>query len=175
MSGCSLFRLSLAVAACLPAMSVTAQERPAPTCAGDSAFAQFDYLLGEWDVFRGEHKTAVVRWERVLNGCGVAEVWTSTTPGRGDGLGLLTYSRLRKSPTYYWISDTGGNTVYVMAEAKPNDITFLTETPHPSGTGTRARRFRLALQADGTLLERSLASDNGGSYEPEFELIWKRR
>lgn len=152
----------------------TAQDSPAKPCAEDPLFAQFDYLLGTWDVLRQGRKTAQVRWEKALNGCGITEHWTSVNPGRGDGLGLMTYSRLRGSPTYYWISDNGGNTSYVAAEARPNDITFLTQTPHPSGTGTRARRFQLASQPDGTILERSLASDNGGPFQPEFELIWHR-
>lgn len=161
----------LVLAAASPAAS---QENAAPSCAEDPLFSQFDYLLGTWDVHRQGRKIAQVHWEKALNGCGITEQWVSINPGRGDGLGLMTYSRLRSSPTYYWISDSGGNTVYVAAEVGPNDITFLTETPHPSGTGTRARRFQLALQPDGTVLERSTASDNGGPYEPEFELTWRR-
>jgi len=179
LTACAMLPLSLGYSATaqVPALQAPA---PPPTpaaqpCAPDPMFSQFDYLLGVWDVLSAGRKTAQVAWEKALSGCGLTERWVSVTPGSGDGLGLMTYSRLRRSPTYYWISDTGGNTIYTIAEVKPNDITFLTEAPHPSGTGTRARRFQLALQADGTILEKSVASDNGGPFQPEFTLLWIRR
>ncbi|VWX53995.1 hypothetical protein [Novosphingobium sp. 9U] len=142
-------------------------------CADDPHYRQMDFLVGSWDVSSHGEKTAEVTWSRELDGCGLHEVWKAA-PGR-SGMGMMSYAPLRDSLTYYWVSETGANNVYSQAEARPNDLTFLIETRHPSGTGKRARRFRLALQQDGTVLEDSRFSDNGAPYQPEFQLVWTRK
>lgn len=189
-------RLSMAVSAAVSAVALTAAApvwaqtpanaqasaqaappaaRPAPPpCLGDPLFEQFNFLLGKWDVFRGETRTAEVIWTREYGGCAFVEVWNAAIPGRQSGLGLVTYSRLRGTPTYYYVGDQGGNTVSVRAETGPDDVIFIIEQPSTQGEGTRTRRFQLVLQPDGSILEHSTASENGGPYELEFQLVWRK-
>lgn len=151
------------------------QTPPAPPCAQDPNFAQFEFLVGEWEVFGKGQKSAEVSWQRTLNGCGLQQKWTSARPGGQNGVGLMTYSRLRSSPSYYYVGDQGSNTISDRAEVKSNDLTFLIRFPSPTGKGERTRRFRLTLQADGSILESSMASDAGGPWQPEFELVWRKK
>ena len=60
-----------------------AQEVPSCT---QSAYRQFDFWVGEWDVVdtRGQ-PAGVNRIEKTLNGCALHETWTSAGLARGIG------------------------------------------------------------------------------------------
>ncbi|SEL60820.1 hypothetical protein SAMN05428989_2051 [Pseudoxanthomonas sp. GM95] len=157
--------------------SASAQTAPPapPACAADPNYRQLDYLVGHWDAFKTDgSKTAEVILEPALDGCTVTFAWKPVVATAQTGTGFFTYSRLRKSPMFLYAGNKGGDTAALKAEAKPNDITFLIEYPSASGTGTTVRRFRLALQADGSMLETSHISDNGAPFKPSFEAHWKK-
>jgi len=146
-----------------------------PLCTDDQNFQQLGYLVGHWDVYntKGE-KAAEVTWQWEFKSCGLQETWQALLPAGQSGMGLMTYSTLRGTPTYYYVGDRAINTLSDQAEVKPNDLTFLVHFPSPIGHGLRTRHFRLALQPDGTILESSTASEDGGPFKPEFEMTWKR-
>jgi hypothetical protein len=149
---------------------------PPPACAADPDYRQLDYLVGHWDAFKPDgSKIAEVILEPALDGCTVTFAWKPVLATAQRGTGFFTYSRLRKSPMFLYAGNRGGDTAALKAEAKPNDITFLIEYPSASGTGVTRRRFRLALQADGSMLETSHISDNGAPFKPSFEAHWKKK
>lgn len=166
--------LTLACAAMLAAGAAAAQA-PAVPCSEDPDYRQLDYLLGEWDAFRQDGtKTADVEIRSTLDGCAASFAWHSVVGGQ-SGTGFFTYSRLRDTPMFFYAGDRGGDTAAVRAEAEPNDITFIIEHPSRSGEGTAIRRFRLALEPDGSITEVSQTSDNGGPYRTDFEMRWERK
>jgi len=143
-------------------------------CADDPIYRQQDFALGDWDVYHGDKKTAEVRLEPVLAGCAIRETWTSLS-GKGNGLGLFTYSHVLKAWSYAWASDAGAATVFTGAASGANGMIYLTERPIDGG-GTRIRHWTLAEQADHSILELSVGSDDGGkTWTSEYELVWKKR
>lgn len=172
--------LACAAALALPcaltshAASAQAATPPLP-CAQDPNYRQLDYLVGHWDAYKTDgSKTAEVILEPALDGCTVTFAWKPVVATAQTGTGFFTYSRLRKSPMFLYAGNKGGDTAALKAEAKPNDITFVIEYPSALGTGTTVRRFRLALQADGSMLETSHISDNGAPFKQSFEAHWKK-
>ena len=148
-------------------------------CAQDPAFHQQDFALGDWDVFAGGKKTAEVRLESALNGCAVHESWTALS-GKGNGIGLFTFSRVLKAWTYAWASDTGSATLFTGDAAggvggAERGMLYKTQRPTASG-GTRLRQWTLIEQPDHTIRELSVGSEDAGkTWTTEYELIWKKR
>lgn len=162
-------RLIFALALAVPGLA-QAQQTP---CAADPAFHSQDFANGEWDVYVGDRKTAEVKLEPVLNGCAIHETWTALS-GKGNGIGLFTFSRVLKAWTYAWAADTGSSTVFTGA-AEGAGMLYRTERPTASG-GTRLRHWTLAEQPDHTIRELSVGTEDGGkTWTTEYELIWKRR
>ena len=66
--------------------TLAAQSPPPPRCAG-AEHRQFDFWIGEWDVFTPDGKQAGRnRIERVENGCALQENWTGAEGSTGRSL-----------------------------------------------------------------------------------------
>jgi hypothetical protein len=165
---------AMAGAAVVVAMSfgVAARAQTVP-CAEDATYHQQDFALGEWDVFVGDRKTAQVRLEPVLAGCAIRETWTALS-GKGNGVGLFTWSRVLKGWTYAWASDVGAATFFTGSAPGAGAMLYVTQRPTESG-GTRLRHWTLTLQPDRSIDELSMGSDDGGkTWVKEYELVWKK-
>jgi hypothetical protein len=150
-----------------------ADEKP-PACAQDTHFNQQDFALGDWDVYTGGQKTATVRLEKVLNGCGIRETWTPVGKPEGHGMGLFTYSRLLGHWGYFWVADTGQTTAFTGDAPGANEMLYLTEAPLPTG-GKKQRHWTLKVQPDGSIQELSVGSTDGQNWSKEYELVWRKR
>ena len=82
-----LFAASLLFA---QAAAAQAAPPPPPPCA-DEAHAQFDFFVGEWDVYPNgsDRLIAHSKWERLYNGCGVRENWMPVSGKGAGGSGVL--------------------------------------------------------------------------------------
>lgn len=164
-------RLTLAALAML-ALPGLAAAQTVP-CAADPLFHAQDFALGDWDVFAAGKQTATVRLESVLGGCAIHETWTALS-GKGNGIGLFTWSRVLKAWTYAWVADTGSSTLFTGAP-EAGGMLYRTERPTATG-GTRLRHWTLAEQPDHTIRELSVGSEDGGkTWTTEYELIWHKR
>jgi hypothetical protein len=78
-------------------------------------YHQFDFWLGNWDVYNGQNKLAgtnVVRSR--LGGCVVEENWTGGTLGRGRSLNF--YDAATRTWSEMWVSSGGCPTGVIMYE-----------------------------------------------------------
>jgi hypothetical protein len=81
-------------------------QRLAP-CAGP-AYRQFDFWIGDWDVFEIERPTVIVahaRVEMILNGCVLHEVYESLDGHKGESFSI--YDVTRNTWHQSWVNDTG--------------------------------------------------------------------
>ena len=89
----------------LPAAIAAAQAPPAPCRAAE--YRQFDFWVGEWDVYLPDgSKAGENRIEAINGGCGLLENWS----GRGGSVGksLNAYDRDDGRWHQTWIDNTGG-------------------------------------------------------------------
>lgn len=167
-----LWSLVLCQVAACGVSAVAADKVPAP-CNSLDDYRQQDYALGEWEIFENGHKSADAQLVKDLSGCAIRLTWTPAGPSEPRGLGLFTYSQALGRWTYLWVTD-GGQTSYSTGELRhPDDMQYVTEHPLRGG-GRRIRKWGLSLQADGTLRELSMGSDNGHDWSVEFDLVWRR-
>jgi hypothetical protein len=88
------------------AAAQTASPAPAPPACDAPEFSQFDFWLGEWDVF-GAKGTRAGRNSitRAHGGCVVLERWTSATGGTGSSFNIYTPST--KKWHQIWVDSVG--------------------------------------------------------------------
>jgi tetratricopeptide (TPR) repeat protein len=84
-------------------LSVDKRKNP---CMYRAEARQFDFWVGEWDVFNQQGRkdgTSVI--QRIANGCGILENWTSTIGGSGKSINF--YDPLAGKWFQYWIGANG--------------------------------------------------------------------
>jgi hypothetical protein len=77
-----------------------------PYCRSHAGFDQFDFWLGEWEVYAGQDFGQLVgnnRIERNARGCVVEENWLNT--GGTDGVSLRYFDPATESWKMFWVSD----------------------------------------------------------------------
>lgn len=94
----ALVAFALALAAATPAGA-----QPAPGCDGEGPYAQFDFWVGEWDVYNPQGVFAgrnVIT--RTQNGCLIVEDWTGAQGG--TGMSMNFYDPLTNAWRQVWVS-----------------------------------------------------------------------
>ena len=74
----------------------TAQSAPPATCAEGGRYADFDFWVGEWDVFIPNGRQAGTnRIEKVEQGCLLVEHWTGAGGSTGTSVNFYDPGRAR--------------------------------------------------------------------------------
>lgn len=149
-----LFFLMLAVVAC----RVSAQTPKAPPPPPPEA-KHFDFWIGEWTVTTPDGKVAGTnKIERISNGHGLLENWTSARGGHGKSLNA--YNATKQRWQQFWVGGDGmvlelsgglnasGAMVMIGPSSKPNEATLNRVTWTPNADGS-VRQFWEVSKDDG--------------------------
>ena len=92
--------------------AVAQMEKNLRPCEGDPMRNQFDFWVGQWKVFdrRSGQPAGESRVEKALFGCVLVENWRSA--GGAEGKSLNIFDAQSKTWRQFWVSSTGGHTVY---------------------------------------------------------------
>lgn len=166
----------------MPAASPTAVAQAAapppaatpPPCAA-APHRQFDFWLGDWDVYQPDGKLAGRNLiERVLGGCVIRESWS----GRGGFAGFSLNGWDRDDGRWHqsWYDNQGGR--LELAGGRVGDAMVLgSAAPHPDKPGvTKHQRITWTPRPDGAVRQLWEVSDDGGStWRVEFDGRYVRR
>ena len=136
-------------------------------------YRQFDFWLGDWDVFEreGVTKAARVRVDRILDGCVLHESYEDPKGLRGESFTI--YDRSRKVWHQSWVTNKGqllsiegqmraGEMVLSGSyRAKSGEETLVRGTWKPAGDIVRETAFT--------------STDRGKTWKPWFDLLFRRR
>ncbi len=167
-------RIALA-AALLLAPTLSAQAPPAPpACLDVAEFHALDFWLGDWVVRVGSREVGRNRIERVLDGCAIAEDWTSAEGGRGRSL----FYRHDGTWKQVWVTARalapGGTKEKVLVEqAADGSLLFEGRVPLPGG-GHYRDRTRLSPLAGGRVRQLIEVSSDGGQWRAVFDAVYSR-
>lgn len=75
-------------------------------CMHNSKARQFDFWIGDWDVFVRGRKVGENLVEREVNGCTLVENWKNT--GGGTGKSLNVYNAITKKWKQFYVGSQGG-------------------------------------------------------------------
>src|SRR5687767_15070611 len=107
----------------LVCFDATSQQSPPKPCATDTIYRQFDFWIGEWEVYGPKGKAGTSRIDLILDSCIILENWTSARPGYA-GKSFNTYNQTTKQWQQTWVDNSGGSTEYLRGQAGKNLIVF---------------------------------------------------
>lgn len=150
----------------------SAQATP-PTCSAPE-YRQFDFWLGEWDVFpTGKaNQVASSRIEKLYGGCAVRENWMpKSNPGGGSLNGFDSHDRLWHQT---WI-DNSGTRVEFSGGLVGRDMILTGLWRDLLGPGKDALvRMTYSPAADGSVRQLGEQSvDFGRSWQPSFDFTYR--
>lgn len=99
--------------AIVPGEALGVRARPGEGCLGP-AYRQFDFWLGNWDVYADTTFVGTNQVERELGGCVVEENWIDPSGSRGRSLNV--YDRSTGRWSQMWVGSNGGLGAYVLLE-----------------------------------------------------------
>lgn len=146
----------------------------------DRIFRQFDFWVGEWDVYGkngklGGHSKVTV----VLDSCVILEEWESTSAQQGmvyKGKSFNTYNVATKQWQQTWVDNTGNTTEFLRGIGSDGKIIYYADKVTGGDNKVFMRRLtftKITNDKVKQLGERS--NDNGSTWTVEYDLEYRRR
>ena len=151
---------------------VSAADRNARPCEYDPAYRQFDFWVGDWEVFTPQGQRAGSnRISKILQGCALQEEWTSANGSRGHSINY--YDPSTENWRQLWVDD-GGGIIPIEGELIDKAMVFVGSHILQDGS-VRAFRERYTPLSEGRvrqLLEESV--DGGVTWYTWFDGDYRR-
>lgn len=156
-----------------------AQTPAKPPCS-NPIYRQFDFWIGDWDVFgpkgrkAGDSKISVI-----LDSCIILEEWKSTAGQNGivyAGKSFNTWNATSKQWQQTWVDNVGGSTEFLQGKYENNKMQFMS-VPFEVAKDTMAIR-RLSfyyLDKDKVRQHGEISKDKGTTWATEYDLEYRRR
>ena len=147
-----------------------APTKPVPCSA--PAYRQFDFWLGEWDVFEegGSKAEARATITSIQNGCGLREQYEGADGSSGESLSMYDPSPAEWQQT--WISNRG-QVVFIHGNLQGEAMTL--SGTDDSGGGHRLVRGVWKPESAGVRETAETSSDGGKTWTPWFDLSFRKR
>jgi len=144
---------------------------PPPPACQSAEYRQFDFWLGEWEVFLPNgNKAGDSRIESIAAGCALLENWTGN---RGfSGKSVNSYDRTDQRWHQSWVDSSGARLELAGAFA---DKRMVLSSP-PSPAGGAVQRIAWSLNDDGSVRQLWESSADGGkTWTVQFDGKYVRR
>lgn len=169
----SLF-LAILLSASTP-MTTHATPPPAPLLCTGAEHRQFDFWLGEWEVYAGPQGDRLVGHNRITrsdNGCWLVEHWRGI--GGNHGTSTNAWDAQYGVWRQFWV---GGDGVVLRLEGGLQDDAMVLEGELPrTGGGVQRQRIRWTPQDDGGVVQHWETSDDAGrTWATSFRGVYRRR
>jgi tetratricopeptide (TPR) repeat protein len=152
-------------------MVATLDKKRRPCIYSDSA-RQFDFWIGEWDVFNPQgQKAGTSLIQQIADGCGILENWSGTLGGTGKSINF--YDPATGHWYQYWIGANGMPSRY---DGVYSDSAMRYEGEAQSAAGkvrTRLTFFNLDANTVRQLAERS--GDDGKTWTTSYDFKYVRK
>jgi tetratricopeptide (TPR) repeat protein len=141
-------------------------------CMYSAEARQFDFWIGDWDVFVQGRKVGENLVEREVNGCILVENWKNT--GGGTGKSINVYNAVRKKWKQFYVGSQGA-VLEFEGEYKDKILHMTSETIDTAGAKTmHILEFRdLPDKTVRQLWKQS--TDNGKTWNTVWDSIYKRK
>lgn len=168
----ALYALLLLAACTAAGAQPPAQRSP---CVTDPVYRQFDFWLGEWEVYaKNGRKAGDSRIELILDSCIILENWTSANGGYA-GKSFNTYNAVSRQWQQTWVDNRGGSTEFLEGKYDKDRMIFRTR-PYPHAKDTMAIR-RLTfynLAPDKVRQHGEVSKDSARTWSTEYDLEYRR-
>ena len=140
---------------------------PPPTCQS-AEYRQFDFWIGEWEVFLpGGKKAGDSRIESIAAGCALLENWSGS--GGFSGKSLNSYDSEDRRWHQSWVDSSGSRLELAGSYADKRMVLS-------SGSGAAMQRIAWSLNDDGSVRQLWESSADGGkTWTVQFDGKYVRR
>jgi hypothetical protein len=148
-------------------------------CEKDPTYNQFDFWLGEWEVYDLKGNVAGnSKITKILDNCVVLEEWTSAGAQQGlvfSGKSYNTYNSASKQWQQNWVDNTGGTTEFLTGAYENNTMHFLSR-PFLSNGKTAIRKLTFFKLENGRVRQfGEISYDDSKSWTAEYDLEYRKK
>ena len=131
-------------------------------------FRDFDFWVGEWDVYGPKGKLAGhSRIERILGDCVIAEHWQGS--GGSDGKSHNIYDARHARWTQFWV-DNSGTALLLHGGLERGAMVLSGTTPAQGSAPAAIQRITWTPQPDGRVRQHwETSTDNGATWTTAFD------
>ncbi len=152
------------------------QKPPQNPCAGNPAYRQFDFWIGEWEAYTpagkkgGDSKISLM-----LDSCIILEEWTSTQ-GAYAGKSYNTYNAANGKWQQYWVDNKGGVTEYFNGHYEDNKMILQTANIKQADGSYKILKMTFHhLSANKVRQHGESSTDEGKTWKTDFDLEYRRK
>lgn len=152
-----------------------AQNTKRPRCADQPVYQQFDFWIGEWNVFAlNGQQAGTSKVERLLDSCVLLENWYSA--GGSNGKSFNAYNGAKAKWQQYWVDNNGGVTEYLNGRFENGSMIMETEKIPISNQGFKIMRMTFTpISADKVRQHGQSSTDGGQTWKTDFDLEYRRK
>jgi len=159
------------------AFYMKAQKKP---CTTDPVYRQFDFWIGEWDVYaKNGKKAGDSKIDLILDSCIILENWKSANVSQGvyyAGKSFNTYNSTSKQWQQTWVDNVGGSTEFLEGHLENNKMIFQTKPFQFSKDTVAVRRLTFYnLDVNRVRQHGEISKDGGRTWSTEYDLEYRRK
>jgi hypothetical protein len=159
------------LAAASPGAAATA---PKSAVCEAAEYRQFDFWLGDWDVFDYDDTTKVIahaKVERIVEGCAIHELYVQNDGLIGDS--ILSFDAVRQVWQQTWVTNRGS--LMVIAGRFKDGAVTLEGPTHQRDGSTALQRITWRTEGSGVRESASISKDGGKTWAPAFDVLFRKR
>jgi len=136
-------------------------------------YHQFDFWLGEWDVFDDDPHTPVARVKvsSILDGCALLEEYVQTDGLKGKSFSI--YDSSRGVWHQSWVTN-GGQLLWIEGDYANNEMVLIGSEHMGAGVERQVRGTWKQVR-DGVRETAVISTDGGKHWDLWFDLMFRRR
>jgi hypothetical protein len=146
-------------------------------CQTDSNYNDFDFWVGEWEVYNTSNKLAgISKVSKILDNCVILEEWTSSNSQQGfiySGKSLNSYNASTKQWQQNWVDNTGSSTEFLTGVFKNNSMEFISR-PFKKDNKDCIRRLTFFNLKNGNIRQLGeISNDQSITFTIEYDLEYR--
>ena len=156
-------------------VSAACQQQPNSPCKTNPIYRQFDFWIGEWDVYGPNGKKAGdSKIQMILDSCIILENWKSSTANY-SGKSFNTYNAVTNQWQQTWVDNNGGTIEFLEGKSDNNKMIFKTKPFIFSKDTFAIRRLTFYNLAKEKVRQHGeISKNNGITWLTEYDLEYRR-
>ncbi len=158
------------LAGILGAVSAVVVAQSPPPCADEKSH-QFDFWIGDWQVYAGETLAGHNTIQPILDGCVLQESWRGAQGSAGSSLNFFDPQRGKWRQFWVW---RNGSTLELEGERVDDRMILQGDSVGSDGQAVR-NRITFYDNADGTVRQHwETSSDQGQTWKTAFDGLYRK-
>jgi hypothetical protein len=153
-------------------LGIPATAQVAPTCSDGEKAHQFDFWIGEWDVYSQEQLAGTNSIRPILGGCVLQEMWNGAQGSAGSSLNF--YNPREKQWQQFWVW-RNGTTLNLAGGLVDGKMVLEGDSVNREGEAIR-NRITWTANPDGTVRQHwEVSQDESESWQTAFDGLYKKK